>query len=493
MVSTTNNAEERSSLLPASNSSLNTFVLPENEKPRNWSRSYRWLCVGVISLYGLMSPVMAAAIVPALPAISDDLSISDEKTLGALVSIYLLSWSVTPVFLGPLSEVYGRVGLLQIGHGLFMVFNFLSVFAQTGPQLLVLRFLAGGVGSGPLSIGAGIIGDLWAPEERGVSISLYTLGPLLGPAIGPIAAAYISANFSWRWIFGFSSIYILITLILGLFVLQETLLPVITERKRAAFLSKFPQQGLVSDYGTVPVPEIPETEHKKDFKAVRQSLMRPFILLWTQPIIQVLAIFTGYQFGLNHLTITTFQSLWRDVYQQDMLGASWNYIFIAVGFVFGSQATGMLNDRIYKRLDKKNSRSNPELRTYMMLPASLLVPLGLLLYGWSAERHMHWLIPDVGVCIYATGLIMSYQCTQAYIIDCYTSHAASSMSALMIVRSITGFTFPIFAPVLFSVWGYGLGSTWLAGCATIMGLGIPIMLKVYGPALRARSTYAVGE
>ncbi|KAL7619420.1 hypothetical protein AAE478_009959 [Parahypoxylon ruwenzoriense] len=436
---------------------------------------------------------MASAVVPALPAISKDLSITDEKMLGALVSVYLLSWSATPVFLGPLSEVYGRVGLLQIGHVLYLIFNTLSIFARTGPQLLLLRFLAGGVGSGPLSIGAGIIGDLWAPEERGISISLYTLGPLLGPAVGPIAAAYISAYFSWRYIFGFSSIYVLITLVLSLCVLQETFLPVITRRKRPPVLDRISQQGQARSYGTAPVSAIPDSEPRTDLNIIFQNLTRPFSLLWTEPIIQAVAVFTGYQFGLNHLTLTTFQSLWRGAYDQDMLRASWNYMSIAIGFVLGSQVTGWLNDRIYKRLNKNNSYRNPELRTYMTLPASLLVPLGLLLYGWSAERHMHWLIPDVGVAIYATGLIMSYQCTQAYIIDCYTSHAASSMSALLIVRSVTGFTFPIFAPALFSAWGYGLGSTWLASCATIMGLAMPVFLKAYGPALRAKSSYAAGE
>ncbi|KAK9424302.1 putative SpoF [Seiridium unicorne] len=348
MVSTTNN--ERSLLIPAPSvripQSSATFDLPEKEKPRSWSRSYRWLCVGVISLYGLMSPVMAAAIVPALPAIATDLSITDETTLGALVSVYLLSWSVTPVFLGPLSEVYGRVGLLQAGHFLFMIFNILSIFARTTPQLLVLRFLAGGVGSGPLSIGAGIIGDLWAPEERGLSISLYTLGPLLGPAIGPIAAAYISANYSWRYIFGCASLYVFVTLIIGVCVLQETFLPVITQRKQAAAASHRPPAAPTNDDDTtssIPIADLRPYDSKT---TVRQSLMRPFALLWTEPIIQVLAISTGYQFGLNHLTITTFQSLWKDAYGQDTQRASYNYIFIAIGFVFGSQVTGWLNDKV---------------------------------------------------------------------------------------------------------------------------------------------------
>ncbi|KAJ2985570.1 hypothetical protein NUW58_g5459 [Xylaria curta] len=364
-------------------------------------------------------------------------------------------------------------GLLQIGHGLFLIANFLSVFAQTEWQLLLLRFIAGGAGSGPLSIGAGVIGDLWEPEQRGLSIALYTLGPLLGPAIGPIGAAHISANSSWRWIFGVSSIYILATFLLGLCTLRETYLPVITQRKRVATQSNTRPSGPTSENHTAPARTAPDSELKRDLKSIKRGLLRPFSLLWSEPLIQVLAIFTGYLFGLNHLTITTFQSLWKDTYQQDTLRASWNYGFIAIGFVLGSQITGFTNDRIYKPTNKEDG--NPEIRVYMMLPASLLVPAGLLLYGWSAERRMHWLIPDIGVTIYAMGLIMSYQCAQAYIIDCYTSNAASSMSALMAVRSVAGFVFPIIAPILFASWGYGLGSTWLAGFAALMGMGLTML------------------
>ncbi|KAK0628753.1 putative bicyclomycin resistance protein [Bombardia bombarda] len=488
-MSTTNH--ERTPLLPATtiSNSPSSFILPENEKPRSWSRGYRQLCVAIISLYGLMSPVMASAIVPALPAMSKDLGIADEAMLGALVSVYVMSWNVMPVVLGPLSEIYGRINVLHTGHALFLTLNLLSAFARTGPQLLVLRLLAGGVGSGPLSIGAGIIGDLWAPEERGVSIALYTLGPLLGPAVGPIAAAYISQYYSWRWIFGCSAIYLAATLVLALSVVRETYLPVITQRSRAAAMLANPAQ-----HGSRCISAFPpaELENKRDFKTVRQSLMRPFVLLWTEPIIQVSSLFIAYLYGLNHLTLTTFQSLWRDVYGQSMMRASQNYFFIAAGFILGSQATGWIGDKIYRHVGNKkpNAPSSPEIRTYMMLPASLLVPSGLLLYGWAAERRLHWLVPDLGIMVFSSGIVMSYQCLQAYIIDCYTLHAASTMSALILLRSLTGFAFPLFAHALFETWGYGWGSAWLAGFAGIMGLAIPVLLNLRGPAMRARSAYA---
>jgi hypothetical protein len=35
-------------------------------------------------------------------------------------------------------------------------------------------------------LGGGVLSDVWRAEERGKSISIYSLAPLLGPAVGPI-------------------------------------------------------------------------------------------------------------------------------------------------------------------------------------------------------------------------------------------------------------------------------------------------------------------
>jgi len=45
------------------------------------------------------------------------------------------------------------------------------------------------------------MGDLWKPEEREKAIVPYVLGPLLTPAFGSIAGAYIAQETNWRWLF----------------------------------------------------------------------------------------------------------------------------------------------------------------------------------------------------------------------------------------------------------------------------------------------------
>lgn len=66
----------------------------------------------------------------------------------------------------------------------YLIFNLACGFAQSPSQLLAFRFFAGLGGSGPLGIGAGVIGDIWRPEQRGKAVAIYSIGPLLGPSIG---------------------------------------------------------------------------------------------------------------------------------------------------------------------------------------------------------------------------------------------------------------------------------------------------------------------
>ena len=128
-----------------------------------------------------------------------------------------------------------------------------------------------------------------------------------------------------------------------------------------------------------------------------------------------------------------------------------------------------------------------------MIPASILVPLGLLWYGWSALAHLHWIMPNIGMVVYCFGLIVGFQCIQAYALDCYPVYAASAIGSLTVLRAITGCVFPLFGPLLYRHFGYGWASTLLAGLAVVIGGLAPVGLRLAGPGLRARSVYASGD
>ena len=56
-------------------------------------------------------------------------------------------------------------------------------------------------GFGCLTIGGGVIADLFDVDRRGLATSLYSLGPLFGPVIGPVCGGFIAQRASWRWVF----------------------------------------------------------------------------------------------------------------------------------------------------------------------------------------------------------------------------------------------------------------------------------------------------
>lgn len=79
------------------------------------------------------------------------------------------------------------------------------------------RFLQGTFASCSINNGGGTIGDLVPVHRRGAVMSLFSMGFLFGPVIGPIAGSYLAAAAGWRWVFWLLMILVslLILILLG--------------------------------------------------------------------------------------------------------------------------------------------------------------------------------------------------------------------------------------------------------------------------------------
>ncbi len=99
------------------------------------------------------------------------------------VSIFVLGYVVGPLLLAPLSEIYGRRFVLTGANVFFCVWQIGAALSPNLSSLIVFRFLAGIGGSGCLTIGGGVIADLFHPDRRGLASSVYSLGPLFGPVV----------------------------------------------------------------------------------------------------------------------------------------------------------------------------------------------------------------------------------------------------------------------------------------------------------------------
>lgn len=457
---------------------------PEN--PKNWPNRKKWAATVTVSLFTFISPVSSSMVAPALSSIAADFNVTDQVLSQLTLSIFVLAYAVGPLFFGPLSEVYGRVIVLQLSNLFFLVFNIGCAVSQTKLQMIVCRFFAGLGGSAPLAVGGGVLSDCFRPEERGKSIAIYSLAPLLGPAIGPIAGGFIAEQTTWRWVFYSTSITDAAIQIMGLFLLRETFGPRLL-KDRAKRLRK--------ETGDESYQTEAELQQKTLSQILRGALIRPFRLLFTQPIVQCLACYMAYLYGLMYLVLSTFPILWTssEYYNESTGIGGLNYISLGFGFWCGSQICAPLNDRIYRTLKARNNNiGRPEFRVPLLGISAILLPVGIFIYGWTAQAHCHWIAPNIGAFLFSIGTIISFQCMQTYMVDTYTRFAASALAASAFLRSLAGFGFPLFAPYMYSALHYGWGNSVLAFLAVGIGIPAPIFLWRFGEALRRKSTYAAG-
>jgi MFS family permease len=238
-------------------------------------------------------------------------------------------------------------------------------------------------------------------------------------------------------------------------------------------------------------------EHRTAARTMATAMSRPFRLLFTQPIIQVLAAYQLFIYGVMYVIVATLPDLWETRYAQPPGRAGLNYASLGLGSLMGAYIVALLNDRIYLRLSARHSSSSssgggggrPEFRVPLMYLGAALVPAGLLLYGWSAQARLHPLAPNAGAFVLSAGYIVGYMCSQTYVIDCYPRFAASASAAVVVVRSLSGFGFPLFAPAMLRALGYGWSNTLLALLCVALGLPAPFLLWRYGERLRASSWF----
>lgn len=138
---------------------------------------------------------------PGIPKIMVEFHSSSSTTATFVLSIYILGFAFGPLIIAPMSEIYGRAPLYNIGNILFTIFTVGAALSNSMGMLLAFRLLMGLTGAVPITIGSGSIADTMPVEKRGRAMSAWALGPLLGPCIGPVAGGYLIEAAGWRWVF----------------------------------------------------------------------------------------------------------------------------------------------------------------------------------------------------------------------------------------------------------------------------------------------------
>lgn len=454
-----------------------TFDGPDDPlNPLNWPTPRKWAVTLLCSMSGLVTLMSGTMMAPALSTIADELGL-DTATANLTLSIFVLAYAFGPLILAPSTEIYGRRLVWLLSGALYVVFSIICGFAQNKPTIIAARFLAGIGASAEFAVTHPVLTDCWRPEQRGHSLAISTFLPLLGTAIGPIIGGVVTQNIGWRWLFWIVSIFSGLITIVEFFLFKEPYAAIILSRKAKALR----KAGEHERYAEI------ELSSQRLWQKLKITMTRPMRLLFTQPTLQLMSIFMAYNFGINYIMFSTYAELFTKHYGQTVSQSGFNYLALAIGNTLASQVGARLTDRVWAYLKGKASGSTvPEYRVPMMVPGSLLIPLGLFWYGWAGELKAHWAITDFGVGIFAAGIMLAQQAMQAYVLDSFPKYASSAMAAFQFLRNVTAFAFPIFAPSMYQALGYGWGNSLLGFLSLIIGIPAPFVLWKYGAILRAK-------
>ena len=131
-----------------------------------------------------------------------------QATLGATISEVgwvVTGYAIANVILIPLSawlgDVFGKKNYFVFSMAGFTLASVLCGFAVNLPMLVVARILQGLFGGGLLAKAQAILFETFPPAEQGMAQSIFGVGVIAGPAIGPTLGGYLTDTLGWRWIF----------------------------------------------------------------------------------------------------------------------------------------------------------------------------------------------------------------------------------------------------------------------------------------------------
>ncbi|KAF7325322.1 putative transporter [Mycena venus] len=396
---------------------------------------------------------------PGIPQVLVEFNVPDSDTTTAtfVVSIFVLGFAFGPLIIAPLSELYGRNPIYHVCNLLFSVFTLGCAFGHQRRHAHGLPF--------PLRSG-------------GRAMSLWSLGPLLGPVIGPVCAGFLVEAMGWRWVFWIVLICAGLSTVGAFFVLRETYAPAILE-KRAAKLRK--------ETGDERYQSVLKKKDVTPKQVFMRAIVRPLKMLFLQPIITMMCVYISLLYGILYLLFTTFTFVYEEVYGFSSVGAGLSFIASGTGNLLGLFFVGYVSDKIIKRVLASGKTPRPEDRLNLLLtvPATLTLPAGLLMYGWTAYHRVHWIAPMIGTGIMGFGMIVMVMVVTTYLVDAFTAHAASVTAANAVLRSLLGALLPLAGLGLYDAIGLGWGNT-LLGLIALVLAPVPWLLSVFGERIRLK-------
>ncbi|MFN5041602.1 MAG: MDR family MFS transporter [Bradyrhizobium sp.] len=136
----------------------------------------------------------------ALPYMQGSLSASQDQINWVLTS-YIVAAAIMTAPVGWIANRYGRKRIFIICSAGFTIASVLCGLAQDINQMVLFRLLQGVFGAALVPLSQAVMLDSYALHERAKAMSIWGMGVMMGPIMGPSLGAWLTETYSWHWVF----------------------------------------------------------------------------------------------------------------------------------------------------------------------------------------------------------------------------------------------------------------------------------------------------
>ncbi|CAK7264324.1 hypothetical protein SEPCBS119000_000930 [Sporothrix epigloea] len=442
---------------------------------RDWSLGRKVYYTAVPCFLAYLVTFSASITGPSTLVLMEEFNIS--RTVALLPgTLYLVGLALGPMFIASLSELIGRRWLYIASTAALVVFSAGAGASHTYSGLLVCRFLAGFFGTSGIAMGAGTILDVWGyTKARGLAALLFTCGPFFGPSMGPLAGAYIMAEYdnNWRW-----TQWVICLLGGPLFLL------VLPMRETSAVAGAHRQVDVDGNKSSIAVLA---------FSILKAAVVRSTTMLTTEAICFSLTLYTGYAYAVVFSFFASGSYVYQLDYGFDERQVGLVFLAVVVGYILAAILHVIVDQTLYARAARlaPDGRAAPEHRLYSGMAGSIFLPIGLFWYAWASQPGGHWAAVAASGVPFGLGAFVLFLSSIVYLVESYgSSSAASALAANGLIRYMLGAVFPLFTFQMYET----LGIHWAGSLFALLSLAllpIPWLLFKHGHKLRARSCFAL--
>ncbi|KAG5351224.1 hypothetical protein C0989_007375 [Termitomyces sp. Mn162] len=451
--------------------------------PQNWSIKYKWFVTVATALITVNVTFASSAPTSTITALKAQFKINSE-TAYLVTTTFLLGYMIGPLFWGPGSELVGRRPILIVTMAIYTIFTLGQALAHNIETFLITRFLCGFFAVAPLTIGGGLIADIWSADGRGPATSMFTASVFIGPVIGPIVSGYIiESHVSWRWVFWVMMIFAGVCTIGVIVLVPESYAPIIL-LKKAKKLRKVDPVANEDVYA----------EHEKQDWSIKgvihRTLFRPFYMLSLEPVLILITIYLSLVYGLLYALFQAFPVIFIERRGFTLGQDGLIFIGVGIGTTLGSYLNYLLSSHYPQLIKKWKGFPPPEQRLFGAMIGGPGLVIGAFWLGWTGEySSVPWYVPGISTILIGLSISMIFMSFLSYLVDTYLMYSASAFAANTVVRSAVAAAFPLFTTQMFR----NLGVNWASTLLGLFGLLLapsPFLFYRYGPQIRLRSKFA---